>query len=231
VPISHANRFVFIHLPRTAGSSVIEALRLHCGNELDFNERNVLPRFLQHPRGAELLRDLRRFYELNTLANFPDQHLPARILREFVEPQLWSSYFKFAFVRNPWDLIASSYHFLRQSFEKYPATVAGDPDIAYIVLSVDFTNFVRSLPFLRVLGDQLGQITDERGLPLVDFVGRVENLEADWTEICRRTGMDVRLPHVNSAEHKQYREYYTDETREIIAREFARDIKIFDYSF
>lgn len=209
---------------------MIEALQAHSG-ELDFNNRNVLPRFLTHPRGVELLRELRRFYELNAMTGFPDQHLPAQILREMVPGEVWEGYFKFAFVRNPWDLVASAYHFLRQTLKEFPVIRSRDPDIAFLVESVDFTNFVRARPYLTSESNQLAQLSDARGNLLVDFVGRVETIESDFAEICRRTGISVSLPHVNKAEHQHYREYYTPETRDIIASHFARDIETFGYTF
>jgi hypothetical protein len=230
MPISHEHQFIFIHIPKTAGSSVITVLQEHC-TTLDFNDRNAWPSFFGTARGVDLFRQLRGFSSLNAIVQYPEQHLPARILRELVPEDTWSSYYKFAFVRNPWDLVASTYHFLRQMFRKEPATASGDGDIAFIIASLDFTNYVRARPYFASENGLLPYICDREGNLLVDFVGRVERIDEDFAHICRRIGIDGQLPRINEAPRAHYREYYTAETRDMVAREFARDIEMFGYEF
>ncbi|HTW82733.1 MAG TPA: sulfotransferase family 2 domain-containing protein [Candidatus Sulfotelmatobacter sp.] len=230
MPISHDDRFIFIHIPKTAGSSIVESL-LTVRPNLDFMARNAWPRLFAHPRGAELFRQLRVFYPLNPMALFPEQHYPARVLREMVPAEVWSSYFKFTFVRNPWDFVVSSYFFLKKTFSEDPRVAMEAIDVAYIMASVDFTNFVRARKFMANSIGLLPHVTDQGGNLLVDFVGKVENIEADLAEICRRVGLNIPLEHRNRSEHAQYREYYTDETRAIVAADFAPEIERFGYRF
>jgi hypothetical protein len=230
MPVSHEDRFIFIHIPKTAGSSVVEALLTHRPN-LDFMARNSWPRLLAHPRGVEMFRILRSFYALNSIVRFPEQHFPARIVREMVSPEVWSSYFKFTFVRNPWEQVVSAYHFLKETFRDNPQVAADESDVAFLMPLVDFTTFVRVRRYFSNEYNMLAHVTDEAGNLLVDFVGRVERIDEDFPEICRRIGIDVKLPHANRSRHQQYREYYTAETRDIVARDFARDIETFGYSF
>lgn len=230
MPISHDDRFIFVHIPKTAGSSIVESL-LTVRPNLDFMARNAWPRLFAHPRSAELFRQLRIFYPLHAIARFPEQHYPARLLREMVPDEIWSSYFKFTFVRNPWDLIVSTYFFLKKFFNDNPRAAAEDVDVAYIVASVDFTNFVRARKFMANSIGMLPHITDKDGNLLVDFVGKVENIESDLAEICGRIGLNIPLEHRNRSDHAQYREYYTPETQAIVAADFAREIDLFGYVF
>jgi hypothetical protein len=230
MPISHERRFIFVHVPKAAGSSVMAVLEANCA-ALDFNQRNVWPRFFGDPRGIDHFHELRGFFALNSMRHFPEQHLPARILRQLVPEATWSSYFKFAFVRNPWDLVVSSYSFLKEMFHQHPATADGDPDISFIVSSVDFANYVRARTYFASEKGVLPFLCDREGRLLVDFVGRVERIEEDFKTICERIGIEAELPRLNAFPRPHYREFYTPETRDLVAREFARDIEMFGYEF
>jgi hypothetical protein len=230
VPISHERRFIFIHIPKTAGVSVLTALQEHDA-ALDFMERDVWPRFFASPRGVECYRQLRGFFSLNTMVHFQNQHFPAKILRELVPEEVWSTYFKFAFVRNPWDLVVSTYHFSKQMFRQDVTAAAGDPDIGFLIASLDFTNYVRARPYFASERGVLPFITDKEGKLLVDFVGRVEQIDLDFAHVCRQIGIEAKLQRVNDAPRAHYREFYTPETRDLVAREFAREIEMFGYEF
>lgn len=66
---------------------------------------------------------------------------------------------------------------------------------------------------------------------IVDFIGRYENLEADFATVAARLGIAGNLAWVNASRHAGYRDYYDDVTRVIVAKRFARDIAAFDYRF
>ncbi len=54
---------------------------------------------------------------------------------------------------------------------------------------------------------------------LVDFIGRLENFDADLRKVCERTGIELEtVPHKNRSDHTHYRELYTPETEQIVRR-------------
>jgi hypothetical protein len=66
----------------------------------------------------------------------------------------------------------------------------------------------------------------------IDFLGRVENIEEDWRIICESSNKEYKpLAHINKSEHEDYRDYYDEESAEIIYERFERDIGFFDYRF
>ncbi len=85
----------FLKTRKTAGSSIQMVLSEVCGNDdiVVSDDHNI--------KGTG--RNIERSFSRNTHANL------AQILLALPEKE-WSSFFKFAFVRNHWDLVASRYH-------------------------------------------------------------------------------------------------------------------------
>ena len=151
--------------------------------------------------------------------------------REFAE------YFKFAFVRNPWDRVASAYFFLKQG------GLHGD-DARWATQNIasysSFEAFVRGWvnPENIRSGRHFKPQADYLCLPgkketELDFIGLYENLRADYDHVRRVLGTGVALPaaNVTKSKHKDYRSYYTDETRAIVAKAYREDIELLGYTF
>lgn len=179
----------------------------------------------------QILQSLRRVSPLGSIVNFGQKHLPAHILRKFTADDVWDSYFKFAFVRNPWDRVVSTYNFFR-AWLRADSILGGQIDRAHLLGRCSgFADFVHLLP-LFAIPQSSEFISDEDGETIVDYVGRFENIERDFAGVCETIGISSRLPHLNrSSDSRSYRQRYTPQTREIVARHFARDIETFSYHF
>lgn len=149
-------------------------------------------------------------------------------------PEEFARYFKFTFVRNPWDRFASAYAYLRRGGtterdRRWAArTVARYPDFDTFVKGwVNRRNvytalhFVPQHEFLCVGGSP----------PLVDFIGRFETLAADVAAAQARLGSAGQLERLNAGPGQDYRALYTDETRQIVADVYREDIELFGYDF
>lgn len=147
-------------------------------------------------------------------------HLDILQIRDEVPPEIFESYFKFGFVRNPWDRVVSLYQRKK---------VHGQATFA------DFVHWIRNASdtcrYPREHENQLDWFTDENGEVIVDYIGKFETLAEDWSKIRRRIGCESKLPHANAKPHKYYSSYYTPELVEVIRRKFRTDIEYFDYSF
>ena len=151
----------------------------------------------------------------------------------------FESYFKFTFVRNPWDRLFSAYNFLKKGgmFEEDRHWAKENIDVFS-----DFQQFVTALPkhkyilkhnhfapqyeFICLPGD------DEIRL---NFMGFFENIEDDFEDIKRRLSIDENIQlkneNVTSVEHQDYKEHYTDEMKNIAANLYSKDIDLLGYNF
>ncbi len=167
-----------------------------------------------------------------------DSHAPAVIYRK-ADPDLFARAYKFTVVRNPWDRLASSFHFM-QSGTEWPM----QQDWARRHLTgLDFAAFVRKLrnPWFRqeVLAErffwpQSFWLKDRDGRILVDEIHRFEELAAAVERICAQCGIAAptrMAEHRKSARAPSRQLYEDDEMIELVGRLYAEDIERFGYSF
>jgi hypothetical protein len=141
-------------------------------------------------------------------------------------------YFKFAFVRNPWDRVVSAFFYLdgggcNEFDEAYRAQYLAR-------YNGSFEAFVRGLPSHVThvhFRPQTYWLSDATGRLLPDFIGRFETIEPDFRQVADRLGLSADLPVVNRSRHRPYREHYSAETRDIVASIYRRDIDAFSYQF
>lgn len=176
-----------------------------------------------------LMRSVRRNFLLTSIRDFPQVHLPAEALRALIGAERWERCFRFCFVRNPFDLLVSTYEFSRVDVELDRAR-GTDPDrVAFYERAPSFARFVELYPVMR--GDMQAMITDAAGRSLLSFVGRYEHLERDAAQIAAQIGVSIALERVNASQRRPYREYYDARTRALAERHFAADLDAFAYRF
>lgn len=196
-------RYVFIHIPKCAGTSIHRALR-------NMHEQVSLP------------IDPRKYHK----------HAKAADVRPILGP-LWDDSFKFSIVRNPWDLMVSSYHWWRRQAGQYSSLAIQAGEVREMG---GFAKFMQSQFGQEMLNEQRGkELLDwiaEDGKMIVDFVGRYEDLESDWARICQRLGVaPVRLTRENASARGDYRQLYDETSKRLVAERFRRTIEFFGYEF
>jgi hypothetical protein len=203
--ISAKHQCIFVHIPKTGGQS-IESVFLKLSG-LDWESRAPLLLRLKEPHedGPERLA-----------------HLTAReyVALRYIDAESFNSFFKFAFVRNPWDRLVSEYRYLK---EQVPFAA-----FAERVLADDYSDASRHIR------PQVEFVTDDGGATIVDFIGRFESIQKDFAEVAHRLGLGrVKLPHRNSSGlfRRGYRHYYDLQLRERVRQFYAADIERFGYSF
>lgn len=148
----------------------------------------------------------------------------------------FARFFKFTFVRNPWDRLLSAFLFMKKGGRNQ-----GDLNWSLRNLAPykTFEKFV--LRWVNPQNIQKGQhfrpqhqfiTTPASPEPQVDFIGYFEKLSEDYQVICDRLGIGQSLTFENrTVEKEDYRSYYNPRTIEIVAEVYRRDIELFGYSF
>jgi hypothetical protein len=213
MPVNHQLRCIFVHIPKTGGTSIERTLDMF---------------------GDWRIEDAGRLYGLIASRTFRSaaatanhlQHLTAAELRDLLAGD-FDAYFKFSFVRNPWDRFVSSFG------KKDPNLLECATNRGIHLAGVSFKDYVRLTRDLKHphLQPQCEFLFDRNGKSLVDFLGRFETLVEDYGMVARRLGLQLDLPHHNASEHAPYRSYYDDADREEIASRYAQDIQVFGYRF
>lgn len=154
----------------------------------------------------------------------------------------YRDYFKFAFVRNPWDRLVSCY--LQRFTGKEAGLNQHDYNGVNFHKGMSFTEFVEAVheipdaeanPHFRSQYEVICGPGKDRPI-MADFVGRYENLAQDFEVVSKKIGNGQRLslPHLlpsKSREGRPYAEFYDDRLRRLVRERFREDIEIFDYSF
>lgn len=227
--ISHKHKFIFLKTAKTGGTSVELALRTVCGpddiitpigDEDESLNTGLAPRNYKTAAkflSGDWLYGVRNRLRRRSAPKYLYNHIPGWRVRARVGEDIWNSYFKFCFERNPWDREISLYFFRRGR--------DGNAD-----------TFAGHLKTLKQRQIRNWEIYSQAGAPAMDFMGRYENLEADLTLALQNCGIDrtVTLPQAKArfrTDRRPYREFYDDRSREMIANTYRREIEYFGYEF
>lgn len=159
----------------------------------------------------------------------PFQHRTAAEVIEDIGVDRWSRRFTFAFVRNPWDKVASHYRY-RVRTDQTGLASAGIGFEEWVHLAYGERD-PRFYDKPRMFMPQVDWISDASGRVAVDFVGRFESLRDDFQRVCRALGRRADLPHLKRSNRGDYRELYGRDSAEVVARRFAPDLDAFGYTF
>ncbi len=205
--ISRKYNFVFQHIPKCAGSSIINF-------------------FIELHKQSNCLGDLQ--YEMHqTFKQSKDKYR-----------MYYDKFFKFTFVRNPWSRAVSLFEYRKKLAEQgvtyphWPSIKDILKDDFYDTVQKDFSNTNSSVQFLEE-GCSSDYWLSPKIKKNINFIGRFESFEKDFEFILNELSIPhhLELPHENKSSKKHYSEYYNDETRNLVAIKYKRDIELFGYKF
>jgi len=221
---------IFIHIPKVAGQS-IERFFLDLVGLTWKSRAPLLLRYNPDPQlGPEALAHLTA---------------PEYVACGHINQDDFNRYYKFCFVRNPWDRIVSEYNYRRYSkkydFKHYLLNCLPEPGLS---------------DAYRHIMPQYKYIFDDNGNQLVDYIGRYERLQEDFDVVCENLQIiESKLPKTNPARKhgvealmyslkcmltrqdsyikskNHYTDYYDSESKELVYQTYKRDIETFGYAF
>lgn len=150
----------------------------------------------------------------------------------------YKDYFKFAFIRSPWDRLLSCWKnkILDRHLPAEEGVVRWNnlPDDLLAQMQ-ELEGFVDYVELLDIDTCDLHLRSQSRLIDLnhVDYVGRFESLTEHADEVFSEIGLSPgTLPKLNqSANRRHYTDYYDTVLRDRVARIYQRDIQLFNYSF
>ena len=227
--LSHKHKFLFLKVPKAAGTSLEIALSKVCGPEdvlTPISKKDEETRRREGGRTAQNYRlPLRQYtwkdwWKLLTKrepkAFF--NHISAEELMELLDPDIWDTYRTFAFVRNPWDQVASLYYW-RNKKGAYG----------------EFESFLQT-EWIDRLEWRTRVICRPNDEWVLDDYLRFEELEEELHRFLRELGVK-ELPSVGHSkggyrkDKGDYRELYDNTTRQMVVDRFGWLIEKFDYRF
>lgn len=229
--LSHSRRFIFVHLHKTAGESITQALAPHLSaNDIRFSASRWLRPFNEYYKAKYKLR----------------KHSSASSLKSLLGEDIWDSYYKFSFVRNPIDRIRSLrsyYERIARERDAHPVRsrvgtllgLTGDPESwpgmqAYRETQ-SFSEFIRRPKLVDMENgarQQFDLLTDDNGCLLVDFVGRFETLQDDFLTVARTIGVEgATLGWSNRSQHPAAVTDISNDDRDYLMRLYRKDFEAF----
>lgn len=234
--ISHKYKFIFIHIPKCAGTSIRTTIESY------FNKNGMLAieDLISFRVGYSDLPISGTSANLKKIHDYTEEQL--RLYQQFNQHSIFSlvesvfkrekinldEYFKFAFCRNPWERKVSQYFYGRQAAKKGHEWAISNRN-----LQKQFKDYASSIENWRTFKDgQYNWVLNKEGELGLDFIGKSENIQEDFNYACERIGLpQMELPHSNKSKHKHYTEYYDEETKNLFAKNYSKDIEFFNYKF
>ena len=146
----------------------------------------------------------------------------------------FNTYFKFAFVRNPWDRLYSAYRYLKAGGWNDDDRRWGQDNLAefdnfndFVIQWLNMANIRKHIHFRP----QHEFVCDSRGRLLIDYLAYFETLEEDFRRIARHLKINAEIGQHNTNPGLHYRDIYNDRSRDIVAQIYSTDIQLFGYDF
>jgi len=206
-------KVVFVHIQKTAGSSIRKAL-FHHGQATD---------------------------QQNEMGSIGYWHAPASLGIKLLGHDRWCEFRSFAVVRNPWERLVSwwtmahvqgRHHRIRRQATASFASYVYDLGSFHAFLAAGDVCYHDSDGWRWPFCPQVNYISGPDGQIVVDHILRFERLDQDWPTFCGTVGLPpTPLEVTNATPHAPYRDYYTPETRDLVAEKFAPDIAQFGYEY
>jgi len=203
--ISSQKKFIFIHIYKTGGTSV----------------RRVLE---QYDDRFNLFHRIKSYFTPNPVLSSKtiNKHIRTEQIVAKLGQENFRQYYSFAFVRNPWDWQLSLYFQILND--------ANNQHHEWVKKLKTYENYIdwRVHEACRLQSDFV-YINNEL---MVNFVGKYESLHTDFQQIANTINIKkITLPHLNKRKKGNYRSYYNETTRQMIAEAYQKDIERFGYEF
>ncbi len=232
--VSNKFKFIFFKAPKTGSTSVELNIKEQIGDK-DIVATSVVADLKYGGKNADGMHS----------------HESPLLLKQKISNEIFKEYFKFAVVRNPWDYIVSRFLWEKKYGPRWTWKVHLDRELILrnilkpwkIVKDIyagyklnikeieDFKIFVKYIPEAY---KNIRFYFDSNGNFILDDYIKFENFNNDYKRICNNIGLEYKkLPYVNKTKGKRisYKDFYDIEAKDIVHKEFQKEIDFFGYNF
>ena len=216
--ISNFFKLVFIHIPKTGGTSIEKVFW-----PLKFmkSEKNLFGGFINEYENK---------YQTGGL-----QHLKWHQISQEIGDQKLNDYYKFSIIRNPYDKAVSQYEYLkkRNDLLRY---IHAKSDLTFL----EYCEKINSFSHVQ-WEPQHSFIFDKKTNEFkVDKILKLEDINFGFQELRKelvlrnklyKPFIPQELPHLNKSRRKNFKEYYCSKTYDMITTKYSKDLKLLDYQF
>lgn len=220
--INNENKFVFVHIPKTGGISITDAIQSNDGPG---------GWMYKHPKLNKSVRIV--------------THVYAKEIRTFMG-ESYNDFFTFGIVRNPWERLYSLYNFSctkqqkrSSEFKIWSQKEYKEKGFKWFLLENELkAPRVKLIPVHTIVSQTTPQaewLTDDNNNLIVDFVGRYETLKQDFITISQIINNKNTLKWLNKTtgevNSSKYKKAYDNEMIDFVSTYHKRDIDLFEYTF
>jgi len=218
---------VYVAIPKTGTTSLSRALH-------DMYE----PEGTVQLHKEKIDKKFRAKYRLNEIGDKKPgsaKHLSALQLKYILGAEEFARCTKFSVVRNPWARMVSRYFFTHIESEPgvFEKLRRGTTRRFH---QREFEPWIENILARHNSGQrknsQLAKLVDLDGQLLVDYVGRLEDVQTTLDWVSQKVGVGpMTMPHINGTHKGHYSQYYNQATKEMVAEICRQDIHYFGYQF
>jgi len=184
-----------------------------------FNDLKAIFIHVERTGGVALRKYLLK-YEKNFERPDPTtKHLTARQIEQVIDEYRWRVYWKFAFVRNPYDRLVSWY----LAIHKHKGEWKSELDL-HVLSCKTFEEFIKN-PHPKVLITQFEKVIG------CDMYFKFEEYNEEVKDVARALKIPYEYRKENESKEFDYRDYYTPELRRIVEERYKKDLEFFKYEY
>lgn len=158
------------------------------------------------------------------------RHLTAKDIIKLIGKDKWMHAYKFTVVRNPWDKVVSHYKYrVKTNQTNMAESKISFKDWVRCTYGKEKNDFYFDKP--KMFQQQVEWLRDYEDNIVIDKIIKFDRLNEGYKEVAETLNLERNLPHLNKTKQNNYKSFYDDETKEIIADWFKEDIELFGYTF